>query len=857
MSLPVTDLLGHLMWTKDGAVWATWRMSAMSWAGTIEDKKAVAGAHRLLTRSLGGEPLFFSSVMPEDPASTVDRMIEGVDLAQAPMWVAECEATLDLLDDLAVGERFFWLAMPLANRGKQAWTQPLRSAWRSLKDQLQLPVDRPIDAEQAARLYQASQIEASIPAPFKPVRVPVAEQMWISSHAQRRGQLDLPVPVEGSVSQDMIRTGACLTEPVLDEGARSDVDGPSRVNVLRQRVLKVMDPSGHDVHGFQPSYQALMAMAGTPAGGMEFPGSEWLFSLDQTGIDVDWAIRTKINAHELVLDRNRKAVRKLNEQYSHREAEESTGQHDLNLIADQLTEYAQIFSNDPQEVEVEHTIILAVSATATSEDEPDSMVNDRCQSQADTLAKVIYESTGIKLERPPGHQVDLWWAMQPGAPASPVVRRLYAQITTSDHFGKLVPFVDVRLGGRRGPVVFLSEATARPRPVHLDIAGYPQLDVGGDVAVIAEKGSGKSVFQKTVCAHLVARGGQFLAIDKSEDGEWEKFAAALGSAQVVQAIEPSLSVDPVRLFGPVRGGELLQRFLVPLLGVDTDDGKGSLLAQVLSADYLDRHEITTSTAVVEHFEALAADTVVDGPRYPDREAAQWLAPRVRQWSERQLGAVVFDPDLPLVDLTAAGIVWRTQGMEQPNADEILQPHLFSQMSPEKKFGRAYYGLIIKISREIASADPSQEVAIVLDEVNDVTENPENVRDIQHIVRRGRRLKAFVIVGGHDVGDLRDDVLMGLIGTRVLMRQRDETLAKRGVRWLGIREDDPQFNDMVKRVTEDLSPLEGDQGVAANRRGECYLRDVFGGLGLARVLPPANPALREAVLTTPPKRKAHA
>lgn len=853
MSLPVTDLLGHLMWTKDGTVWATWRLSAMSWAGTVQDKTAVAASHRMLIRSLGGEPLYFSSVMPEDPATTVDRMIEGVDLAQAPLWVAECEATLDLLDDLAVGERFFWLSMPLPNRGSKAWSAPARSAWRALKDALALPVDRPIGSEQAARLYQAAQIEAAIPAPFKPTRVSAAEQMWISSHPQRRGQLDLPVPVHGSVSGDLIRTGACLTEPVLDEGARTDEGAPSRVNVLRQRVLKVMDPAGHDAHGFQPSYQALMAVAGTPAGGLEFPGSEWLFSLDQTGIDVDWAIRSRITAHESVINRNRKAVRKLNEQYSHREAEESTGQHDLNLVGQLLTEYAQIFATDPQEVEVEHTMILAVSATALSPDEPDTVVNDRAQSNAAALAKILYETAGLKLDRPPGHQADLWWAMQPGAPASSMVRKMYSQITTSDHFAKMVPFVDVRLGGRRGPVVFLSEATSRPRPVHLDIAGYPELDVGGDVAIIAEKGSGKSVLQKTLCAHLVARGGQFLAIDKSEDGEWEKFAAGLGSAQVVQALDPTLSVDPLRLFGPVRGGELLQRFLVPLLGIDTDDSRGSLLAQVLAADYLTTHDLTTAAGFATHLEQLAAGEVTNGPRYPDEDAAQWLASRVRQWAQRQLGAVVFDHTLPLVDLSAAGIVWRTQGMEQPNADEILQPHLFSQMGPEKKFGRAYYGLIIKISREIASADPSQEVALVLDEVNDVTENPENVRDIQHIVRRGRRLKAFVIVGGHDVGDLRDDVLMGLIGTRVLMRQRDETLAKRGVRWLGIREDDPQFNDMVKRVTQDLSPLEGDQGVAPHRRGECYLRDVFGGLGPARVLPPANPVLREAVLTTPPKR----
>ena len=62
-------------------------------------------------------------------------------------------------------------------------------------------------------------------------------------------------------------------------------------------------------------------------------------------------------------------------------------------------------------------------------------------------------------------------------------------------------------------------------------------------------------------------------------------------------------------------------------------------------------------------------------------------------------------------------------------------------------------------------------------------------------------------------------------------------------------------DLVKAVTEDTSPVMGDEGVPAERRGEGYLRDAFGGIGPIKVMPPARPARRKAVFTTPPKSRS--
>lgn len=839
---PITDLAGHLMWTRHGTVWATWRLRGLAYNGTIEDKRAVADLHRLLIRSLTGEALFLSSIVPEDPVTVVDRMITGLDLAQVPHWVDECEATLDEFMSIPLGQRYFWLSVPLANAGQRRLAEPARSAWRRLKDGLDLPVTRPVAAEQQARLIQARQVQDLIPAPFRPVPVSPAEHVWIVNHAARRGQLDLPVPTGQDLVADLLTpsSGSVVSSPILDEGAVTDPDSPARTNVMRQRVLKVTDHAGGDIHGLSPSYQALMAVSEVPAGGMRFPGSEWLHSLDQTGIDVDWAIRTRTNPREKVLARNRKAVRQLNEQYDQREAEVTTGLHDLNLAADLLAEYQAIFANDKLEVEVEHTMMVAVSAARSSDDQSDAEINALAQDQATHLAKLMYDAAGLKLERVPGHAEELWWAMQPGSPRSQLVQT-YAHFTSSNNFARLVPFIDIRLGGSSGPVVAVSLSTSRPRPVHIDLGGYPELDMSGACLAVAEVGSGKSVFQKTVSSHLVDQGGQFWAIDKSEDGEWAKFAGSFESHLVVDASDPAWSMDPLRILPSGPGAEVARAFLIQLLNLDTQDELGLQLAQVLEPTYLTQHKIASLLDVITHLEG-----------FPKDSPGLMLARRLRSWALSPVARVVFDADLPPADLTVSATAWRTHGMEQPNADDLRHAHLFRQLPVEKIFGRAYYRMLTGLARRLCFADRSRPAAFVCDELYDIAQNPENVLDIQHFLRRGRRPKALFIGGTHDIGDLDDDVLAGLIPTRVLMRHRDPTLAARGLQWLGIREDDPDFADHLKTVTTDLSPVLGEAGVPLERRGEAYIRDAFGNFGPCRILPPARPDRRAAVLTTPPK-----
>lgn len=837
----ITDLAGHLMWTRDGTVYATWRIEALTYNKPIGDKRVVRDLHHMLFRGLHGEALVHSALVDHAATAVVENMIDGVDLEQVPGWVAECEATLDSLEQIALGRRYRWLCVPLANTGASRLLGPARATARNLLDRLDLPRRRDLPADFVMRAAQADQIAEIIPSPFNATPVTVAEQMWIQNHACRRGLIDAPLPeTDGLTDQIDPTSGAGIVEPIFDEGCRTDPDAPQRLNLLAQRILKVTDCSSSDLHGMPPSYQAVMAVAGVPPNGLRFPGSEIFASLDRCGVDVDWSIQLRINQREKVLARNRRAVRALNEQFDQRDHEAGTGLHDLELAAKLLTEYDKAYASDKDLVEIEHTILVAVGAATNAATDAGAEARRIVDSLATHVTQHLFDDVKIRLERLPGNLTELWESMRPGAPRTKIVRA-YAQYTDSKKFAMLVPFTEHRLGGDKGPLAALDKSTSRPRPIHLDIAGYPELDLSGSIVVVGELGSGKTVVQKTVMNHIVELGGSFMAIDKSADGEWARFARTFASHNVVDPDDPTCSMDPLRILPLHQGCDVARSVMVNLLNLDTQSRMGLTLSQALHPDYLTRFELDSLGAVTRHLESGASPL----------EGAIELGARLRVWAETPIAAVLFDETLPAADLSVDATVWRTHTMEQPSAMELANEHLYRQLPQEKIFGRAYYRLLFATARRVCFADPSRPTGFNLDELYDAMKNPENVLDAQHFVRQGRRPKAIFSAGSHDAADAGDDVLVGLIPTRIAMRQRDLVLASRAMAWLGVGEDDPQREEFIKRLRTETSPLIGER-VPPDRRGEGFLRDAFGNFGPMTWLPPAVPARRAAALSTPPK-----
>jgi len=429
--------------------------------------------------------------------------------------------------------------------------------------------------------------------------------------------------------------------------------------------------------------------------------------------------------------------------------------------------------------------------------------------------------------------------MIPGAATNRAVRE-FAQITTSRALAAAVPLASAALGDRTGSRLGLNISTGRADVVLHDIAGATERDTSGSLAVAGELGAGKSLLLKKLAGNVVDRNGRVISADRTQLGEWATWARSVTRAAIVDVDDPVASLDPLRLFGARAGSRVTQSFLTPLLNISPTTDRGVLLSDVLDPPYLAEHRIHGLGDLLAHLHT--------GCQLP---GADELARMMNVFARRDFGRVIFDQSLPVLDVRSPAVVIRTHTLELPSASELEHQHLFTQMRLEKVFGRAMYALIAALARQVCFADSSELALFVVDEAHHINSSPEGEREIIDFVRDGRKHKAAIALGSHDPqADFGSATLRGLIPTRILMRHRDVTLAKRGLAWLDL---DPDDDDLVEELTGGTSPVTAG-GVPAHRRGEAFMRDAIGNIGRIKVLVPSVPARATAVLTSPQEAK---
>ena len=842
MRTPTRSIAANLRWTRSGTVWADWILDGLPYGlRPVKDKHTVRGLHQALIRALPGESLLLGVCSGLDPAAVVERMLDGVDLEQQPEWVAECQATLATLDQLGPGQRIYWLSVPLAaDRPADRAMEPLRAATADLRDLIGLPRAGVPVPEIRRRLEQAARIEAAIPAPFRPRPASAAQMLWLQQHSLRRGLFqdsDLPGDAADGTEQLSPRGAAALSEPLIDEGGVTDLPKGKRGNPLRRRFVKIEDTAAPGSGG-EASYQALLAVADVPDAGMVFPGSELIGRIDESGLDVDWALRLHVRSSATVATSNQRALRNLNEQYGQRDSEVSHALNTLDGVAQDLAEYAAILENDKLEVEAQATIVFCVAGPSA----------DSATEQAAALADHLGAS-GYRLAQPLGCQEELWWAMTPGVPTTRVVRE-FAQVTTSRALAATIPLASVRLGDASGSALALNIAhgpllgpniTCGPTSIALhDLEGATDRDVSGSLAVAGELGAGKSLLLKKLAGDVSDRGGRVISADRTVMGEWAQWAQSVPNAVVVDVSAPALSLDPLRVFGPQIGARITQTFLTPLLNVAPTSPRGVLLSDVLDPAYLAARGIQGLGQLQQHLQ--------NDCQLPD---ASEVARLLNVFARKDFGRVIFDDTVPALQLHDPVVIIRTHTLQLPSREELEHAHLFEGMGVEKIFGRALYALIAALARQVCFAELDRLGLFVVDEAHSVTISPEGERELVDFVRDGRKHRAAVALGSHDPAvDFGSPTLRGLIPTRILMRHRDLTLARRGLDWLDL---DPDDEALIALVRTDMSPVLGD-GVPMHRRGECLIRDAAGNVGRGKILPPARAARAAAVLTSGQPRR---
>ena len=870
---PIQTITGNLLFSVHGTWWATYRLQGLAYGRRPNaEKEGIRALHQGLYRSLGGESLHLGLAVDTDPVAVVQRMIQDLDrpLEQLPEWTAECEATLDRLEtDVVLGERTYWVAVPLRGTGSEALIEPLRAVWTWFLTIIGFPRLPPSPRMLTERHRRAAEVMRLIPAPFRPRPATAAEQAWIYAHALHRGLVTdpwLPAAEQESVqrtadafgteaenihptqaspsaegdlfagpSAASLLAGGALGEPLMDEGALSDVPEEGwrrgwrqRLRQLKpaeRRVLKVIDADRDTA-----SYQSMLVLAGTPDGGSIFPGSEWLGHVEDAGVPVDWAVRMRNNARESVLGRNRRAVARLNEQYEQRAGETTTGAHELDATGELLTEYQRRLATEKLEVELE-TITCFSTAAET---------RDQALAQGDALAS-WFASFEHRLARPLGEQADTWWAMQPGA-AWPRKLADFTQISLSEGFAAAVPMMSTVLGDRRGTPLALNQTTRAQSVVFLDLFGTIAADFSGCVAVAGELGSGKSYTMKSIAGAECDRGASLIAVDSSGTGEYVVFARALGDCEIADVLNPQRSLDPLRVLPGTEGATVARSLLMTLFNIVSTSPDDTLLGRVLKPDYRLQHSITGLGSLTDHL--INECTLAGGAD---------LGYRLDAYRSEAFSDVLFDESLPPIRTDSRALIFWTHGLQLPTFSELNNAHLFAQLKIEKRFGRAIYALLMGLARQLAFADSTAKMLFLADELHRITDSPEGLEEAKIFARESRKQRAAAIFGSQDcTNDFGDDTLKGLIPYRIVMRLTDKILAAAALAWIGLE----ATAELIKEVTDDLSPRDPHHPtgeVPLPRRGEGLLRDSYGRIGRIKVLGPALKARRKAYSTTATSR----
>ncbi len=819
---PTVSIFGNLRRLRDGSIWADYRITGLPYGYTSDQRKYdTLIHHKNLFRALPNNAVICGLIAAMNPDEIMSRAIAGTDVNALPMWREECEGKHDFFSSaVRPTERIFTVSFPVVDSDVVTDLTGLGSAGRRSKER-----DR---AEMVKAADLAAAMVTRLPSVFGFEAMTPSQMVWLWNHALSRGGAPEVFPT--SIPSNVSSPAGAFSMAEFDEGERRTEGKRWRPSSFAP-LVKITQPGRI---GAAESWQTLLAVEALPLEGLQFPGSEFFTIADRVAdFDIDWSLRISKTPREQAISRNTKNLRKLTEQVDERDSEISFAQNTLHEQVLLLSEYNGHLESNDDEIEVSLCPVFSVAGTTRAV----------CEDGALKLVQA-FERNRIKVVAPLGGQRELWAAMNPGGTNLRAVSD-FSHVTISEYAAASVPCATNDVGDVRGPIFALNLSGRRNQPVHLEWFREASRDASPSVAFAGELGAGKTWAIMTLLFHLVDIGGQFLAIDRTDQGEYASPVSTLANSVVVDMMRPQWSMDPLRIFPSDIGVDKAVDLLTPLFGCTADSPQGLTLGELLRPE-LGVRSIPDMLAVLQ--QGMDTGGMPDGKKGLPAGWAE-LHRHLDYWSRKRYAAALMDPNLAPLNLNAEGIVIRTNRVEVPTAEEVASG---DPIDPSKVFGRAIYGLSTEIGRQAFGSNRRRMGAVVMDEAYHVTSTPRGLASVTRIVRDGRKDNTALILGSHDpVSDYPAGTALDLIPIRIVMRHRDESLAKRSLKWLGI---DPDKNPhIVTDLTKNTAPKGSNNRVVPGREGEGYLRDARGAIGRIKVLGPSSQMRREAMSTTPPEQ----
>jgi AAA-like domain len=455
--------------------------------------------------------------------------------------------------------------------------------------------------------------------------------------------------------------------------------------------------------------------------------------------------------------------------------------------------------------------------------------------------KTTFARQGIRFRDPqPGKQEELWAAMQPGAPRSPIVDAV-ADETTIGEFAELVPFTAACIGHTRGPMIGQNLTSGLSDMVRLAAEEVVQANRAASIAIVASVGGGKSSLGKHLMYLNHGRGHSWGALDRSNiqvapgrfTGEWVPPALALPDTQVIDICDAPGSLDPLKVWAhhPAEASRRANGLLIDLLRMD--ESQELALSEALAPERLGDGGIASITDLAAYLTSRNHDA-----------AAVMVGRKIAIWRNYPFARALFDETLPPLRLRAQGTVFRTHGLQLPTANKVLNEHLHRKLRHEERYAIAIYPLAAAFMRQ-TFAERQTPGWMFFDESWTITRNPVGGELLEVDIRDGRKHDIYPVFMTHAAQiDLADDIYK-LISIKFVGRAEDEDLARDNLEWFG-----------AMPITDEAV---GD--LMGFKDGRFYMTmvndDDEHGRQVAEIqtLLPAEPRIRAAMNTTPLRGRA--
>ncbi len=815
MKPPARAVVGNLIWSSDGGVWALWQVTPFAHAHTTTaDKLGVHAQLRGLLMGLPPDAMLLSVCELIDPLDVVVRMADGIDLDANEAWSDACEASGEWLSQVPLYRRRYYLAAALPSI-RRPWQELLRDAAADVAGAFGVGPHRVTAGELETRRRQAREVAVRLGSAVPLTPATAGEVCWLYARALRREAGEPPLddlwePGAAGAGPagpaDDVRRGvlAHLTDAVVKEGGFPDDEDRPR----HRRYVRIDGPGG-------TSYQTVLAMSDMPHR-FRFPGGsgEWLYYADHVGFPVDWCVRIRAVRNLDAQAKVRRKHRDLVGQVDEYDGEVSGAPPQLASAIEAIDDERAELGANPMEAELQATVLLSVAASTVAE------LEDRAGA-----ITAMFEPQEYGLGRPTGGQVALLRSMLPGTAAAAVCRD-YTQFMLARDLAAGSPFCGPEVGDPAGMLLGVTLDGGTATPVLFDPAFGPQVNTSPSLAAVGRLGSGKSYFLKRLCWDTVARGDQVVTIDRTRAGEYVRFAAAIpGRVQVVR-VEAGADVclDPMRTFGGDDRAAVSLGFLSLLAGCSAQSEEGAALAEAVDA--VVERPAPRLGDVLDELERMG-----ENERRPD-PSARSLARRLAHYRRSATGALAFGAGHPLT-LDADFIVFWAPHLALPDRQTLESEHRSRMLLPEQVLGQAVLYLVAAVGRQVVFRDPARFGAALYDEAWALLASPHGQNLLIEGVRDGRKHNGAIWLASQHPNDFAVSELVDLLGSRFVFRQARQAIPA-ALTFLGV----PDSLDAAATL---------EQGMDS---GQCLYRDVRERLGLIQVLPPALPEIEHAFETRP-------